>query len=83
MNRLKPVIDMSYGDQEVLQRILAEPGRIAGALAPADAREHARIVDVLEALAEALAPEFFKQHEYDDPEHEHEQAQQQERWMSR
>ncbi len=81
MNRLKPVIDMSYGDQEVLQRILAEPGRIDGALAPADAREHARIVDVLEALADALAPEFFKQHEYDDPEHE--QTQQDDRGMSR
>ena len=24
MNRLRPTIDLSYGDQEVLQRVLAE-----------------------------------------------------------
>ena len=40
MNRLRPTIDLSYGDQEVLQRVLAEPRRIADALAPDDAREH-------------------------------------------
>ena len=39
MNRLRPTIDLSYGDQEVLQRVLAEPRRIADALAPDDARE--------------------------------------------
>ena len=33
MNRLRPTIDLSYGDQEVLQRVLAEPRRIADALA--------------------------------------------------
>lgn len=38
MNRLRPTIDLSYGDQEVLQRVLAEPRRIADALAPDDAR---------------------------------------------
>ena len=81
MNRLQPVIDLSYGEQEVLQRILAEPQQIADALAPADAREHARIIGVLEELADALAPEFFKKHEYDDPEHE--QPQQRDRGMSR
>lgn len=81
MNRLKPVIDLSYGEQEVLLRILAEPRRIADALAPADAREHARIIGVLEELAEALAPEFFKKHQYDDPDLE--QTQQQDRGMIR
>ena len=60
MNRLQPVIDLSYGEQEVLQRILAEPQQIADALAPADAREHARIIGVLEELADALAPEFLR-----------------------
>ncbi len=81
MNRLKPVIDLSFGEQEVLLRILAEPRRIADALAPADAREHSRIIGVLEELAEALAPEFFKQHEYGDPEYE--ETQQHNRGMSR
>ena len=51
MNRLRPTIDLSYGDQEVLQRVLAEPRRIADALAPDDAREQAaRLTGQLEAL---------------------------------
>lgn len=33
MNRLQPIIDLSYGEQEVLQRVLAEPQKIADALA--------------------------------------------------
>ena len=37
MKRLRPTIDLSYGDQEVLQRVLAEPRKIADALAPDDA----------------------------------------------
>ena len=52
MNRLRPTIDLSYGEQEVLQRILAEPQAIAKALAPNDGREYSRIVGVIEELAE-------------------------------
>lgn len=59
MNRLRPTIDLSYGDQEVLQRVLAEPRAIADALAPDDAREHSRIIGVLEELAQAFAEVFF------------------------
>jgi len=57
--RLQPVIDLSYGEQEVLQRVLAEPQKIANALAPDDARENSRIVGVLQELAEAFAEVFF------------------------
>ena len=60
MNRLRPTIDLSYGDQEVLQRVLAEPRAIADALAPDDAREHSRIIGVLEELAQAFAEVFFQ-----------------------
>lgn len=66
--RLRPTIDLSYGEQEVLQRILAEPQAIAKALAPNDGREYSRIVGVIEELAEAFAPEFFKTHDYSEPE---------------
>ena len=68
MNRLQPIIDLSYGEQEVLQRVLAEPRKIADALAPEDAREHSRIIGVLEEVAQAFTPEFFKEHDYDEPE---------------
>ncbi|MBH2035136.1 MAG: hypothetical protein K2X58_14065 [Pseudomonadaceae bacterium] len=57
--RLQPVIDLNYGEQEVLQRVLAEPQKIANALAPDDARENSRIVGVLQELAEAFAEVFF------------------------
>ena len=60
MNRLCPTIDLSYGDQEVLQRVLAEPQKVANALAPDDARENSRIVGVLEELAESFAEVFFQ-----------------------
>ena len=56
--RLQPVIDLNYGEQEVLQRVLAEPQKIANALAPDDARENSRIVGVLQELAEAFAEVF-------------------------
>ncbi|MDX5370958.1 MAG: hypothetical protein LPK18_00765 [Pseudomonadaceae bacterium] len=68
MTRLQPTIDLSYGEQEVLKRILGEPQAIANALAPNDARENSRIVGLLEQLAEAFAPEYFKQHDYSEPE---------------
>ncbi len=68
MNRLQPIIDLSYGEQEILQRVLADPQKIANALAPNDGREYSRIVGVLEELAEAFAPEFFKPHDYNEPE---------------
>lgn len=58
-NRLRPTIDLSIGEQEVLQRVLADPQKIANALAPNDARENSRIVGVLEELAEAFAEVFF------------------------
>ena len=57
--RLQPVIDLNYGEQEVLQRVLAEPQKIANALAPNDARENSRIVGVLEQLADAFSEVFF------------------------
>lgn len=57
--RLQPVIDLNYGEQEVLQRMLAEPQKIANALAPNDARENSRIVGVLEQLADAFSEVFF------------------------
>lgn len=60
MNRLHPVIDLSYGEQEVLQRVLAEPRKIADALAPDDVREHSRIIGVLEEVAQAFAEAFFQ-----------------------
>ena len=82
MNRLRPTIDLSYGDQEVLQRVLAEPRRIADALAPDDAREHSRIVGVLEELAESFAEVFFQVVE-NLPDPEPEQTQEQGRGMSR
>ena len=78
MNRLRPTIDLSYGDQEVLQRVLAEPRAIADALAPADAREHSRIIGVLEELAQAFAEVFFQVVE-NLPDPEPEQTQQQSR----
>ena len=82
MNRLCPTIDLSYGDQEVLQRVLAEPRRIADALAPDDAREHSRIIGVLEELAQAFAEVFFQVVE-NLPDPEPEQTQEQGRGMSR
>ena len=76
MNRLRPTIDPSYGDQEVLQRVLAEPRAIADALAPDDAREHSRIIGVLEELAQAFAEVFFQVVEnLPDPEPEQTQEQ--------
>ena len=82
MNRLRPTIDLSYGDQEVLQRVLAEPRAIADALAPDDAREHSRIIGVLEELAQAFA-EVFLQVVENLPDPEPEQTQEQGRGMSR
>ncbi|CRQ02155.1 hypothetical protein ACEP28_35150 [Pseudomonas aeruginosa] len=82
MNRLRPTIDLSYGDQEVLQRVLAEPRAIADALAPDDAREHSRIIGVLEELAQAFAEVFFQVVE-NLPDPEPEQTQEQGRGMSR
>lgn len=82
MNRLRPTIDLSYGDQEVLQRVLAEPRRIADALAPDDAREHSRIIGVLEEVAAAFAECFFQDVE-NLPDPEPEQTQEQGRGMSR
>lgn len=82
MNRLRPTIDLSYGDQEVLQRVLAEPRRIADALSPDDAREHSRIVGVLEEVAAAFAEVFFQVVE-NLPDPEPEQTQEQGRGMSR
>ena len=82
MNRLRPTIDLSYGDQEVLQRVLAEPRRIADALAPYDARQHSRIIGVLEEVAQAFAEVFFQVVE-NLPDPEPEQTQEQGRGMSR
>lgn len=82
MNRLRPTIDLSYGEQEVLQRVLAEPRKIADALAADDAREHSRIIGVLEEVAEAFAEVFFQVVEQ-LPDPEPEQTQQQDRGMSR
>ena len=82
MNCLQPIIDLSYGDQEVLQRVLAEPQKVANALAPDDARENSRIVGVLEELAESFAEVFFQVVE-NLPDPEPEQTQQQSRGMSR
>ena len=82
MNRLRPTNDLSYGDQEVLQRVLAEPRAIADALAPDDAREHSRIIGVLEELAQAFAEVFFQVVE-NLPDPEPEQTQEQGRGMSR
>ena len=82
MNRLRPTIGLSYGDQEVLQRVLAEPRAIADALAPDDAREHSRIIGVLEELAQAFAEVFFQVVE-NLPDPEPEQTQEQGRGMSR
>ena len=82
MNRLRPTIDLSYGDQEVLQRVLAEPRAIADALASDDAREHSRIIGVLEELAQAFAEVFFQVVE-NLPDPEPEQTQEQGRGMSR
>ena len=82
MNRLRPTIDLSYGEQEVLQRILAEPRKIADALAPDDVREHSRIIGVLEEVAQAFAEVFFQVVE-NLPDPEPEQTQQQSRGMSR
>ncbi|CAN7366308.1 hypothetical protein LJR071_002103 [Pseudomonas sp. LjRoot71] len=73
--RLLPVIDLSYGEQEVLQRVLSEPRKIADALAPDDAREHSRIIGVLEEVAQAFAEVFFQMVE-NLPEPELEQTQQ-------
>ena len=76
MNRLRPTIDLSYGDQEVLQRVLAEPRAIADALASDDAREYSRIIGVLEELAQAFAEVFFQVVEnLPDPEPEQTQEQ--------
>ncbi len=80
--RLRPTIDLSYGEQEVLQRVLAEPRQIADALAPNDVREHARIIGVLEEVAAAFAECFFQVVE-NLPDPESEQTQEQDRGMSR
>lgn len=82
MNRLRPTIDLNIGEQEVLQRVLAEPQKVANALAPDDARENSRIVGVLEELAESFAEVFFQVVE-NLPDPEPEQTQQQSRGMSR
>lgn len=82
MNRLRPTIDLSYGDQEVLQHVLAEPRKIADALAPDDVREHSRIIGVLEDVAQAFAEAFLQLVE-NLPDPEPEQTQQQGRGMSR
>ena len=82
MNRLRPTIDLSYGDQEVLQRVLAEPRRIADALAPDDAREHSLIIGVLEDVAMAFAEVYFQVVE-NLPDPEPEQTQEQDLGMSR
>ena len=60
MNRFQPTIDLSYGEQEVLQRVLSEPRKIADALAAGDPREHSRIIGVLEEVASAFAEVFFQ-----------------------
>lgn len=80
--RLTPKIDLSYGEQEVLQRVLAEPRKIADALASNDPREHSRIIGVLEEVAQAFAEVFFQVVEQ-LPDPEPEQAQQQGLGMSR
>ncbi|MDX5370957.1 MAG: hypothetical protein LPK18_00760 [Pseudomonadaceae bacterium] len=54
MNRLQPIIDLSCGEQKVLQRVLAEPRIIADVLAPDDARETSRTIGVLDELAAAF-----------------------------
>lgn len=82
MNRLRPTIDLNIGEQEVLQRVLAEPRRIADALAPDDARQHSRIIGVLEEVAQAFAEVFFQVVE-NLPDPEPEQTQEQGRGMSR
>ncbi|WP_296235733.1 hypothetical protein [uncultured Pseudomonas sp.] len=79
--RLRPTIDLSYGDQEVLQRVLSQPRQIADALAPDDAREHSRIIGVLEEVAAAFAEVFFQVVEQ-LPDSEPEQTQEQGRGMS-
>ncbi|MBH2035335.1 MAG: hypothetical protein I8H73_20930 [Pseudomonadales bacterium] len=77
MNRFQPTIDLSYGEQEVLQRVLSEPRKIADALAPDDVREHSRIIGVLEEVAAAFAEVFFQVVEQlPDPEPEQTQPQQ-------
>lgn len=58
--RLAPTLDLNYGEQEVLQRVLAEPQKIADALASDDPREHSRIIGVLEELAAAFEEVFFQ-----------------------
>ena len=80
--RLRPTIDLNIGEQEVLQRVLAEPRKIADALSPDDAREHSRIIGVLEEVAQAFAECFFQVVE-NLPDPEPEQSQQQGRGMSR
>lgn len=80
--RLRPTIDLNIGEQEVLQRVLAEPRRIADALAPDDVREHSRIIGVLEEVAQAFAEVFFQVVE-NLPDPEPEQTQEQGRGMSR
>ncbi|HCF2449042.1 TPA: hypothetical protein NIA45_006742 [Pseudomonas aeruginosa] len=80
--RLRPTIDLNIGEQEVLQRVLAQPRKIANALAPDDAREHSRIIGVLEEVAQAFAEVFFQVVE-NLPDPEPEQSQQKDRGMSR
>lgn len=82
MNRLQPIIDLSCGEQKVLQRVLAEPRIIADALAPDDARETSRTIGVLDELAAAFAECFFQLVE-NLPDPEPEQTQQKGREMSR
>ncbi|EIK54700.1 hypothetical protein YO5_18082 [Stutzerimonas stutzeri TS44] len=54
-NRITTNLDLNIGEQEVLQRILAQPDRIAKTLADGDVREEARMRDVLVELAGAFA----------------------------
>lgn len=58
--RLALTLDLNYGEQEVLQRVLTEPRKIADALASDDPREHSRIIGVLEELAAAFEEVFFR-----------------------
>lgn len=58
--RLRPTIDLNIGEQEVLQRVLAQPQKIADTLSRDDVRENSRIAAVLEEVAPAFAEVFFQ-----------------------
>lgn len=66
--RLRLTLDLNIGDQEVLQRLLAQPQKIADVLEPRDVRENARIVAVLEEVAQAFAEVLFQVIELSEPE---------------